>query len=412
MLTVVLLCGVWGCKKHKESPSIPIQFENSTLSLQEGASQSLKIKLASSFSTQKTITIKIEGSATYGANNDYILDPAPDTNNELIVVVPANTSSFTFATANVNLDQLVENPETIKFSFISLPEGIVQGESPTLEISVIDAALVNLNGIDLMLNEGQEHLPITLQLGESLPVGGVIKIHVSLSTGVILGNGKDLMIAPQPVTDTIIVQGNNTAELSFFISSFVDALVEPNETVTFSVSKVPSGFAIGPQNSVTVHLVDNTLGDGLVGEYLFNGNAFDTSGKGHHGVVTGATLATSRTGEQNASYYFNGASQHITVANNTDMNFSAGQDFSVSLWTNPSSTQNDLNGTINNIIRQWIGDAQGYPFTIGYLNLTHPSPRTFYGGRYGGSACGTGPGAISGTVTSDFHHVVLRKVLR
>src|SRR5258706_7413502 len=137
--------GFLGCKKDKQSPSVPIKFENSALSIQEGAAaKAIKINLASTFTTAKSIKIKIEGSATYGADNDYTLDAAPDSNNELTVVVPANTSSLTFATVNINLDQLVENTETIKFSFTSLPEGMVQGESPTLEISIMDAPLVNL----------------------------------------------------------------------------------------------------------------------------------------------------------------------------------------------------------------------------------------------------------------------------
>ena len=36
--------------------------------------------------------------------------------------------------------------------------------------------------------------------------------------------------------------------------------------------------------------------DGLVAEYLFNGNADDTSGSGFHGVVQGATPAADRLG--------------------------------------------------------------------------------------------------------------------
>ena len=57
-----------------------------------------------------------------------------------------------------------------------------------------------------------------------------------------------------------------------------------------------------------------TLGHGLAAEYLFSGDARDTSGNGHHGVVHGATLCADRFGHPNAAYHFDGVDDHIVVA--------------------------------------------------------------------------------------------------
>ena len=44
--------------------------------------------------------------------------------------------------------------------------------------------------------------------------------------------------------------------------------------------------------------------DGLIGEWLFSGNANDTSGNGNDGTVSGATLTTDRHGASNSAYLF------------------------------------------------------------------------------------------------------------
>jgi hypothetical protein len=46
----------------------------------------------------------------------------------------------------------------------------------------------------------------------------------------------------------------------------------------------------------------NSLTNGLVGYYPFNGNANDVSGNGHNGTVYGATLASDRFKQPNQAY--------------------------------------------------------------------------------------------------------------
>jgi hypothetical protein len=48
-------------------------------------------------------------------------------------------------------------------------------------------------------------------------------------------------------------------------------------------------------------------------EYVFNGNANDTSGNGHDGIVHGATLTSDRFGNTNSAYSFDGVDDFIEI---------------------------------------------------------------------------------------------------
>jgi hypothetical protein len=54
--------------------------------------------------------------------------------------------------------------------------------------------------------------------------------------------------------------------------------------------------------------------DGLAAEYGFAGSADDTSGRGRHGVVHGATLTADRFGRQDHAYRFDGVDDYIEIA--------------------------------------------------------------------------------------------------
>lgn len=55
---------------------------------------------------------------------------------------------------------------------------------------------------------------------------------------------------------------------------------------------------------LTTASAQSWLTNGLVAYYPFNGNANDESGKGDHGIVYGATLASDRFGVPNRAYFF------------------------------------------------------------------------------------------------------------
>ena len=105
--------------------------------------------------------------------------------------------------------------------------------------------------------------------------------------------------------------------------------------------------------------------DGLVGEYLFNKNASDLSRFKNHGTVYGATPAQGHTGKSNSAYHFNGSDQYVVIPHTDQNNFEHDQNFTISLWVFVEN-QTDIAGGLNDIMRKWRGDTQGYPFAVVY----------------------------------------------
>ena len=177
-------------------------------------------------------------------------------------------------------------------------------------------------------------------------------------------------------------------------------------TRTFALADLKA-FGTTP---LVVTLMNEGLNTGLIAHYPFSGNAMDVSGNNLNGTVTGATLTTDRDGIANSAYNFDG-NDYISVTDNALLDFAADQDFSLSLWAWVSPTQN-LDGGINDIIRKWSGDHQGYPFGISFDNEAAPVgfQKTFLAARYDGHSCVNAPvGYTPATTYSTFHHLVLIK---
>ena len=93
--------------------------------------------------------------------------------------------------------------------------------------------------------------------------------------------------------------------------------------------------------------------DGLVGEWLFDGNADDTSGEGNDGTVSGATLTTNRHLAANKAYAFDG-NDSILMIDSYDFNNA----FSVSLWVKTSS------GVRQGVVNSRFGSGKGWRIEI------------------------------------------------
>jgi hypothetical protein len=68
-------------------------------------------------------------------------------------------------------------------------------------------------------------------------------------------------------------------------------------------------------NEYNSGIVISDLQKGLVGNWKMDGNAKDSSANSNHGIVSGATLATDRKGQNNKAYSFNGTTAHILEGN-------------------------------------------------------------------------------------------------
>jgi hypothetical protein len=89
-------------------------------------------------------------------------------------------------------------------------------------------------------------------------------------------------------------------------------------------------------------------------ELLFNGNADDTSGNAHHGVVHGATPTADRFGRAEAAFQFDGTDDYIVIAPPPRL---GEQHFSVSVWARFDRVDDtDVEGWTNCVVCQDNGD--------------------------------------------------------
>ena len=173
----------------------------------------------------------------------------------------------------------------------------------------------------------------------------------------------------------------------------------------FTASEL-SQFNVSP---LVVMLLNESITEGLVAFYPFNADAKDSTTNHHDGVLHGPSLTNDRKGNVNSSYFFDGQDDYISVANHSSLNPTG--DFAISLWALVSSTQVPHEG-INDILRKWNGDAEGYPFSISYLNQLaddQNEDKIIYA-RYDGQGCANVPTSYSPTIENDeFIHIVLVK---
>jgi hypothetical protein len=111
------------------------------------------------------------------------------------------------------------------------------------------------------------------------------------------------------------------AEGTWVLSFVKDGYITEKRTVTVNAKtprvKVDVGIGKPPE---------------LVAEYLFNGNADDTSGNGHNGVVYGAIATSDRFGMPNRAYYFDNS--FVEVSDPPGHLFNPNSAFSISVWLN------------------------------------------------------------------------------
>ncbi len=141
--------------------------------------------------------------------------------------------------------------------------------------------------------------------------------------------------------------------------------------------------------------------------WLVNSNGLaDTSGWEQNAILTsGASDDSNKVipGQVGSgSLQLDGVDDYVEVANQTGLNFSADQDFSVSLWIKADPQVDTINDD-NDIVEKWSG-VGGYPYVIRYVNSTG----NIYASRYDGT---NGPTVSSTTAINNnqFHHVAFIK---
>ena len=102
------------------------------------------------------------------------------------------------------------------------------------------------------------------------------------------------------------------------ITNYTDSNLAANTVYTYRVYGFnAAGSSLTYTNELTISTQDpiaQTINNGLVAYYPFNGNANDESGNGNNGIISGGVTTTSdRFGSNNKAYFFNGIDGYISV---------------------------------------------------------------------------------------------------
>jgi hypothetical protein len=100
-----------------------------------------------------------------------------------------------------------------------------------------------------------------------------------------------------------------------------------------------AAFSIGTLAQLPSYVPKNSL----AGWWSFSGNAKDSSGNSHHGVVTGAALTTDRFGNTNRAYHFINSADNIGISSIHQTNVLK---YSIAGWFLKENASEDIEGTI------------------------------------------------------------------
>ena len=125
-------------------------------------------------------------------------------------------------------------------------------------------------------------------------------------------------------------------------------------------------------------IISDSLKGGLLAYYPFTGNAYDSSGNGNHGTVSGAVLTTDRFGNTNSAYKFGTNKNIIVTTPITALNLQLS--FTISVWFNLDTLATTFNTSM--LVSKHDGDIGNDGWNCGVWNDTgYPYQFINFGGN-------------------------------
>ena len=208
-----------------------------------------------------TIMIAVANGAgvSYGAGGDYTTTPGVAINIiTLNVAAGATTASFNL---NITDDVITEPNETITFTITGVTAGLSIGTPTAHTFTITDndvTPTINFStlSISVLENAGMQNFQMSITPAAS--AAGSVVVQVSNGAGAAYGIGNDYLSNPAVIGGNITVNfAAGATAANFSITVLDDAAAEATETVTFTVSTVPAGFAIGGSNTALLTIGDN-----------------------------------------------------------------------------------------------------------------------------------------------------------
>lgn len=196
-----------------------------------------------------------------------------------------------------------------------------------------NVATVSESGLVHGVAEGTTRITATSKSGAKT-AGCNIRVQNIALTGLNLSPATAIVEVDKTITlSPVLIPSNASNQTLTWSSGSSSVATVSNSGVvtgvasgTATISAMNSTGTITAQSTITVYPAYSR--SGLAGEWLFAGNANDTSTTVNHGSVSGATLTTDRFGQSNNAYSFNGTSDYIALGSSLpDMT-----KFSISAW--------------------------------------------------------------------------------
>jgi len=168
------------------------------------------------------------------------------------ITIPAGQTTGSF-TVNVNDDALVEPTETGTFTISTPSSGLTLGTTTTGDVAITDNDIPTVNLSVSPVTSTETGSPvITVTATASQAVVGDQTVNVALS-----GTANAADFTGTIPTSITIPAGQTTG--SFTVNVNDDALVEPTETGTFTISTPSSGLTLGTTTTGDVAITDNDV---------------------------------------------------------------------------------------------------------------------------------------------------------
>jgi hypothetical protein len=230
--------------------------------LESAGAVTVTLNISPAATAAETITIGVANGAgaIYGIGNDYTTAPVTMAG-AITRTVPIGATSVTFS-INIADDIVTEGDETITFTITGASAGLSLGSALVHTFTITDndvTPTVNFSTLSISVLESAGTQTFNLSINPAAPVAGSITIQVTNGPGASYGfNPNDYVTAPGAAGGFITVNfvaGSTTA--SFNATVINDLNPESTEQVTFTLSAVPVGFAMGSNNTGVLTIGDN-----------------------------------------------------------------------------------------------------------------------------------------------------------
>ena len=175
-------------------PAVTVSFEQATYTVTEGASRSVAVRLSSAHQGVRSVTIPVMLQTTGSASADDL------TLDESVTFEAGETrKSLAF---NASDDDLVEGAETATIEFGTLPDGVTDGSTSTVTLTLTDADQAQIDfttGVAEVSEGGETQLTFTITNGVTFEVDQMIALTV---TGTATA-GDDFTLASAGGADTL-----------------------------------------------------------------------------------------------------------------------------------------------------------------------------------------------------------------